>query len=116
MKKVLKCLWVMDDVDLGLLIPATLPFAILEVIIVVMVVEVGLGHKRPATLPLEIMTFTFLVLMVDVELSLKRPANFPLKHLILKGEVDIGLIPAILSCVSKEVVVDFWASHFLLVM
>ena len=56
------------------------------------------------------------MLMVDVELSLKRPANFPLKHLIFKGEVDIGLIPAILSCVSKEVVVDFWASHFLLVM
>ena len=53
--KVLKFLWVMDDVDIGILRPATFPLAIVEVIIVLMIPEVDLVHKIPATLYLAIM-------------------------------------------------------------
>ena len=65
-KKVLKCLWVMKDVYIGLLIPATHPLLIAEevgicllipdtipfIITEDMLVDVDLGHKRPATLPI----------------------------------------------------------------
>ena len=54
-KKVLKCLRVIKNVDIGLLRPATLPLVIAEVIAVVRFVEVDLGHKRLAYLPLAIM-------------------------------------------------------------
>ena len=68
--KVLKCLWLMKDVemtllrpstlplvitdfvDIGLLIPATLNLITAVDIIVVMSVEVDLGHKRPVTITL----------------------------------------------------------------
>ena len=48
--KFLKCLLVMEYVDIGLLIPATLPISIAEVVIVVMLVEVDICHKIPDTI------------------------------------------------------------------
>ena len=79
MTKVLKFLWVMEYVDIGLLIPANLPFIIMEVIIVVMLVEVDIGHKRPATITLAIVEQEF----------------------ILKGEADIGIILATLHPITQ---------------
>ena len=77
--KVLKCLLVMEYVDIGLLIPANIPFIIMEVIIVMMLVEVDIGHKRPATLPLAIVE----------------------QELIMKGEADIGIILATLPPITQ---------------
>ena len=72
MTKLFKCLCVVEDVYIGLL--------------------------RPATLPLAIVEFIILVLMLKVELCLKRPAIFPLiiveQQLMLTREVNIGLRPA----------------------
>ena len=64
MMKLLKCLRVMEDMDIFLLITATIPPAIVEFIIVVTIVEVDLGLKIPATLYLEIVWFIILMLMV----------------------------------------------------
>ena len=101
-KKVLKCLWVMKDADIGLLRPATipqltaevvdidililsyLPFVSADDIILVTVVEVDIGHKRPANL----------------YLSIREHA------LVLKGEVDIGIKPYNLTPIIKASVVD----------
>ena len=58
----LKCLRVMESMDIGLLRPSILPLAIAEFITVVSMTEVGLGIKIIATLPLEIM-YRELVLM-----------------------------------------------------
>ena len=56
-----------------------------------------LGHKRIATISLAIVDFIILLLMVELELGLKRPVTLPLtivdQELMMKGEVDIGLIP-----------------------
>ena len=72
-----------------------------------MMLEVDIGHN--ATIPIEIVEFIILVLMVEVELGLKRPSTFTLtiveQEVILKGDVDIGIIPAPLPCASQEVVV-----------
>ena len=118
MMKGLKCIWVTEDVDIGLLRPATLPLAITEVIIVATMVEVDLGHKRPDTIYLKILEFIIMVLMVEVELGLKRPSTLPLtivdKELTLKRDMDIGLRTATLPHASQEVVVDFWVSSILL--
>ena len=54
MKQFFQCLWLMEDVCIGLLIPATLPLLIVEVSIVVMLVEVYLCHSIPSTLPITI--------------------------------------------------------------
>ena len=74
MMKVVECLRVIKDVDLSLNIPATLPFAILELIValikLVTMEEVDIGLNRPSTLLLAIMQ----------------------QVLMLKIEVDIGLI------------------------
>ena len=55
----LECLQVLEEVDLFLKIPVTLPLAIVEFIIMVIKVvkmeEVGIGIKTPSTLPLEIL-------------------------------------------------------------
>ena len=86
--------------DVGLKIPATLPQVIAEVVDVGQVwpdtlniiiaddvlIEVDIGHKRLATIPLAIMEQEFL----------------------LKGEVDIGLISATISPLTKANVVDCW--------
>ena len=78
------------DVDLSLNIPATLPFAILELIVVliklVTMEEVDIGLNRPSTLLLAIMQ----------------------QVLMLKIEVDIGLISDTLPPVTEVAVVYFW--------
>ena len=98
-----------EDVDIGLLRPATITLTIAKVFIVVMMVEVDLDHKRPATLPLTIVEFIILVLMVEVELGLKITSTFPLtimeKELMLKGDVDIDLIPANTPPITQATVV-----------
>ena len=57
MMKVLDCLLLIEDVDLGLKKPATLPISIVEFITVVIKVvimeEVDIGLKRPANIPIE---------------------------------------------------------------
>ena len=97
MTKVLKCVRVMEDLDIGLLRSSTLPLKVVAFIIVVTMVEVDLGMKRPATLPLAIVEFIILRKMVEVDLGLKRLSTLPLKiveqELMLRGEVDIGLRP-----------------------
>ena len=58
MTKVLDCLRVTEDVDIGLLIPVTIPLEIVDFIAVttkvVMMVEVDIGHKIPSNLTLTI--------------------------------------------------------------
>ena len=51
-KKLLKCLRLIKDVEIGILIPAALPIVITEVIIVVILVDMHLGLKISATIPL----------------------------------------------------------------
>ena len=57
--KLLECLQVMKDVDIGILRPDTLPLTIMDFIIVVIklvtMVEVYVGLKRQSTLPFAIM-------------------------------------------------------------
>ena len=55
MKKVLKCLQMMEDLGIGILIPETLSLAIVELIIMVTVVEAYICLKRPSTLFLTIL-------------------------------------------------------------
>ena len=83
--KVLNCLWVTKDVDIGLLRSATIHVVILEVIIVVILVEVNLGHKRPATIPLTIVY----------------------QYIVLKGEVYICLRPVTINHITQVTVVDY---------
>ena len=45
MTKVLECLWVMEDVEIGLVRPSTIPISIAEFIIVVTMVALDLGLK-----------------------------------------------------------------------
>ena len=78
MMKVLKFLQVMEDVEIGLLIPETLPLAIAEFIIVVAMLDIDIGLKRTATLPLAIAEFIILVMIVEVDLGLNSPATLPL--------------------------------------
>ena len=53
--EVLECLWVMEDMDLGLKISATIPLTIVDfisvVIKVVTIEEVGICLKIPSSLP-----------------------------------------------------------------
>ena len=97
MMNILECLQVMEDVDVGLLIPPTLALAILEFIIMVIgvvnIVEVDIGLKIPDTIP---------IVIVD-------------QDLIFMGEVDIGLRTDTLPSITQVVVADCWVSHFLLV-
>ena len=44
-EKVLKCLWAMEYVDIGLLIKATIRLVITEFIMVVMLVDIDIGHN-----------------------------------------------------------------------
>ena len=91
------------------MIPATIYLAIAEVIILVMMVDMDTCHKRPDTISLAIGEFIILVLMVEVELGLNRPTTLPFtivdKDLMLKGEVDIGLIPDTLPTTTQLAVV-----------
>ena len=56
----------MEDVEIFLLRPATIPLAITYFIIVDMVLEVDLGIKIPASISLETVEFIILVLMLEV--------------------------------------------------
>ena len=56
MRNILKCLWEIKDVDIGILKTFTLPLVIAEDIIVLMLKgEVDLGQKRKDTIPITIM-------------------------------------------------------------
>ena len=66
---------VMEDVDIGLLIEATLPLVISGFIVVVTMVEVDIGIKIPATLYLKIVEFIILLTMVEIDPGLNIPAN-----------------------------------------
>ena len=77
--EVLECLWVMEEVDIGLKIPDTLPPEIAEFIFVnikvVMMEGVDIGLKIPDTLLLEVLEQ---VLMVILEGNISiRPATIP---------------------------------------
>ena len=76
--KVLKYLQVMEDVNIGILIPATIPIVKLEFITAMMMKEMDLGIKRPGTIVIAIWWFIFFLLMVELGLGLKRPATLPL--------------------------------------
>ena len=92
----MKCLQVMEEVDLGLKILANINLTIVEFIIVaikvVTMVEVDIGLKRPATIPLAI---------VDQEL-------------MLIGEMDLGIIPENIPPITQVGMEDFGVSHFIL--
>ena len=111
MMKVFKCLWVMEDVEIGLLRKSTLPLSIVEFIIVVTMVEVNIGLKRPDTIYLAILEFIILVLMLEVELGLKITATLlnvmVEQELMLTGDVDIYLRPDILPPITQVDAVYF---------
>ena len=102
-KKILKCLWAMKDVDIGILIPATLHQIITEV--------VDIGLFRPSTITLLIVEDIIIVMLVEVDIFHKRPETTPLEigeqELMLKGEVGIGLRPATLPLITYVTRKDF---------
>ena len=77
--KVLKCIRVMEDLDIYILIPATLPLSIMEFIIVVKMVEVYTCLKRTANLPLVIVEFIKVLIkvatMVEVDIGINIPST-----------------------------------------
>ena len=75
MMKLLKCLRVMEDVDIGLLRPVTLHLVIAEFIIVVIMVEEDLSFLRPTTITLIIVEFIIMLVIVEVDLGLMIPAT-----------------------------------------
>ena len=75
MMKVLKCLRVMEDMDMGFLRPSTIPLVIADILMVVMLVEVDICHKIPATLLLKNVEHEFM-LKVEVYIVL-RPSTIP---------------------------------------
>ena len=81
-EQILKCMQVMEDMDICLLIPANLLLSIVEFIIVVTMVEVDLGLKIPPTLNTTIVEFIIVVIkvvtMVEVDIGLKIPAPLPI--------------------------------------
>ena len=108
--KVLKYLRVTEDVDIGLLIPATLPLTITEFITVVNMVDADLGLKRPATIFIAIAELIILVLMVYVELGIKKPATLTLEivdqDMMLMGDLNIGLRPETIPPITQAVMAD----------
>ena len=85
--------------DIGILRPAALPQVNAEVVYICIL--------RPSTIPLVIAEDK----LAEVDLGHKRPATIPLaigkQELMLKGDVDIGLIPATITPITKVTVVDF---------
>ena len=104
-QKVLKCIRVMENVDIILLRPDNLSPEIAEFIIVVTMVEVDIGLKITATLSIVVAEFIILVLMLEEELCVKRLATLTFaivkKKLMLTGEVDMGIRPATLSPITQ---------------
>ena len=88
----------MEDVDLVLKRPSTFPHAIVDFIVVdikvVKVKEVGIGIKIPSTVTLTILYQVFMVM----------------------GEVYIGIRTSSLPPITELGVINFWVSHFLLVL
>ena len=117
-EQILKCMQVMEDMDICLLIPANLPLSIVEFIIVLTMVEVDLGIKRPANISLTTVEFIILLLAVEVGIGLNIPATLPVRIVdqesMLTGEVDIGLRPSTLSPITQMAVVYFVFHQFLL--
>ena len=110
MNKLLKCFQVMEEVDTVILIPDNLHLETMEVIVVLKLLEMDIGHKIPATLSISIVDFIILVLMVEAEIGLKRPTTITIsitdQELVLKGEVDICIIPATIPPIIQVNMVD----------
>ena len=87
------CLRFMENVEIGLLGPATLSLSIVEFIILVKIVELDIDLKRLATIHLVI---------VD-------------QYLMLRKEVDLCIIQDNLTLITQLSVVDCLVSQFLLV-
>ena len=100
----------MEDLDIGILRPETLPIAITDFIKVVTMLEVDIGLTRQAIILHTNVEFIFLVTMVEVDLSIKIPANLPLpivdQDLMLTEEVDTYLRPATFLPITDVAVVD----------
>ena len=98
-KKVLKCLRPSKDVGIGLLRPATLHQVITEV--------VDRGLLRPGTLPIIIVED----MLTEIDLGYKRPTNILIavgeQELMLKLQVDTGLIPATIPHITIVTMVYF---------
>ena len=97
-KNVLKILWESKVVEIGILIPATLPKLIDEVVDLVQVL--------PSTIPIVILED----MLIEVDLGHKIPATITIaimeQELTLKVEVDIGIKPATITPITKVKVVD----------
>ena len=105
--------------NIGILIPATLPQVIVEV---VKVMEIGLlrhttlpqvisevvdvGQVRPAITPIVITKD----MLIDFDISHKRPSTLTLdimeQELMFKVEVDMGLRPATITSLTKVNMAD----------
>ena len=124
MKKLLECLRVMEDVDIGIFMPDDLPMTILEFIIVVTMIEVYISLKRLSTLPLSIVEFIIVVIkvvmMAEVDISLKRSTTPTLaiveQELMLKVDVNIGLRKYTLPPITQVVMTNFRVYNFLLAL
>ena len=69
-KKVLEYLRVIKNVDIGILIPATLSQVIMNVLYI--------GILRPSTLPIVITKDVMVVMLVEVDICQKIPATLSL--------------------------------------
>ena len=91
----------MKDVDIDVLRPANIPQVIVEV--------VKIGLLRTATIPQVIIEDIIVVMSVEMDIGHKIPATIPLvvgeQELMLKGEVDKGLIPVTITPVNQLTVV-----------
>ena len=113
-KKVLKCLQERKVVGIGLLIPATIPQVITELMKVMAIgikipatitqaIEevVGVCQFFPATIPLVIAED----MLIEVDIGHKRPSTLPLEigkqELMLNGGVDIGLRKSTITPITK---------------
>ena len=122
--KYLKCVQVLEYVDICILRPLTIPIAIADFIIVVTMLEVNIGLKRPATLPLSTLEFIIVgikvLTMVEMDIGLKIPATTPLvimyQEFMLMEEADIVIRPATLPPINLVAAVDCRVSNFLLVL
>ena len=96
--EVLECMWVTEEMDLGLKKPATITLKTMEFIVkaigVVTMEEAELGLKRPATLTLSMVNEVLMVM----------------------GEVDIGIRPDDLPPITHVGVVYCWFNLVLLVL
>ena len=115
MMKLLKCTWVIEDMEIGILTPKNIPLSIVEFIILVEMLDMDIGLNIPSNLPLKTVEFIILVIKVVtilyVDIDIKRPAALPLtiveQEWMLKGKVDIGLITVTLPPITQVAVLDY---------